>query len=51
MRPEFDARNVKLIGLSANGLAQHAEWVKDIDEVAMYLPTYMGTPANHPLQR
>ncbi|KAF8249919.1 thioredoxin-like protein [Wilcoxina mikolae CBS 423.85] len=33
MRPEFDARNVKLIGLSANGLAQHDDWIKDIDEV------------------
>jgi len=33
LRPEFDARNVKLIGLSANGLAQHEQWVRDIDEV------------------
>lgn len=33
LRPEFDARGVKLLGLSANGLAQHAEWTKDIDEV------------------
>jgi alkyl hydroperoxide reductase subunit AhpC len=33
LRPEFDRRNVKLIGLSANGLEDHAQWVRDIDEV------------------
>ena len=33
LRPEFDARGVKLLGLSANGLAQHSDWTKDIDEV------------------
>jgi len=31
--PDFQKRGVKLIGLSANGLKSHAEWVKDINEV------------------
>jgi hypothetical protein len=31
--PEFAARNVKVIGISANGLADHHKWVTDINEV------------------
>ena len=34
LEPEFTKRNVKLIGLSANTIESHAEWIKDIDEVA-----------------
>lgn len=33
LEPEFAARGVKLIGLSANNLESHREWIKDIDEV------------------
>ncbi|SFR67472.1 MULTISPECIES: peroxiredoxin [Maribacter] len=30
---EFDKRNVKMIALSVDGAASHAEWIKDINEV------------------
>ncbi|KAJ5895158.1 peroxiredoxin 1 [Penicillium taxi] len=33
LEPEFAARGVKLIGLSANGTESHHRWIKDIDEV------------------
>jgi alkyl hydroperoxide reductase subunit AhpC len=34
LEPEFNKRGVKLIGLSANDVASHHAWIKDIDEVA-----------------
>ncbi|KAI5292682.1 hypothetical protein KEM52_006145 [Ascosphaera acerosa] len=34
LQPEFAKRNTKLIGLSANTLKSHHDWVKDIDEVS-----------------
>lgn len=33
LEPEFARRNTKLIGLSADSIESHEEWVKDIDEV------------------
>jgi alkyl hydroperoxide reductase subunit AhpC len=32
-KEEFDKRNVKMLALSVDGAASHAEWIKDINEV------------------
>jgi alkyl hydroperoxide reductase subunit AhpC len=32
LKPEFDKRGVKMIGLSAEGLESHHNWIKDINE-------------------
>ena len=42
IKPEFDKRNVKVIGLSVNGLEEHARWDADIEET-------QGTALNFPL--
>jgi alkyl hydroperoxide reductase subunit AhpC len=34
LQDEWDARNVKVIGLSANGLEEHEKWIADINEVS-----------------
>ena len=34
LEPEFTKRGVKLIGLSANDIEHHHEWVKDINEIS-----------------
>ncbi|KKY19912.1 putative tsa family thioredoxin [Phaeomoniella chlamydospora] len=34
LKDEFDKRNVKMIGLSANDLTSHDAWIKDINEVS-----------------
>ena len=42
LKPEFDRRNVKVIGLSVDGNAENLEWAKDIEEVG-------GTALNFPV--
>jgi thioredoxin-dependent peroxiredoxin len=41
-KPEFDARGVKIIGLSVDPLDRHKEWAKDIEET-------QGTAPNYPI--
>src|SRR5262249_20912884 len=40
IKPEFDRRNVKIIGLSVDALADHARWAGDIAETQGYAPNY-----------
>ncbi len=41
IKPEFDRRNVKIIGLSVDPVERHNEWAKDIEET-------QGTAVNYP---
>jgi alkyl hydroperoxide reductase subunit AhpC len=42
LKPEFDKRNVKVIGLSVDGVSDHEAWSKDIEET-------QGAALNFPL--
>jgi alkyl hydroperoxide reductase subunit AhpC len=42
IKPEFDKRGVKIIGLSVDPLDKHEEWAKDIEET-------QGTAPNYPI--
>jgi alkyl hydroperoxide reductase subunit AhpC len=42
LKPEFDKRNCKIIGLSVDPVGNHAEWAKDIEET-------QGHAVNYPL--
>ena len=42
LKPEFDRRNVKIVGLSVDPLESHAGWAKDIQET-------QGTALNFPV--
>jgi thioredoxin-dependent peroxiredoxin len=42
IKPEFDKRGVKIIGLSVDPVDNHAKWAKDIEET-------QGTAVNYPM--
>ena len=42
LKPEFDKRNVKVIGLSVDPISNHQKWLQDIEDTA-------GVPVNYPL--
>src|SRR5471032_741404 len=42
IKPEFDRRGVKVIGLSVDAIEKHAGWAKDIEET-------QGTAPNYPI--
>src|SRR3954471_7755049 len=40
IKPEFDGRGVKIIGLSVDPAGIHAEWAADIEETQGHAPNY-----------
>ena len=40
MKPEFDKRGVKIIGLSVDAVDNHAKWAEDIKETQGFAPNY-----------
>ena len=46
LKPEFDKRNTKIIGLSVDSVGDHSKWESDIGDVAEH---FNGAPLNFPL--
>ncbi len=46
LKPDFDKRNVKVIGLSVDPVARHADWARDIEETQGVAPNFpvIGDP-------
>ena len=40
IKPEFDRRNVKIIGLSVDAVDRHSGWARDIEETQGQAPNY-----------
>ena len=47
IKPEFDRRNVKIIGISVDPIDRHAKWADDIKETQGFAPNYpmIGDPS------
>jgi alkyl hydroperoxide reductase subunit AhpC len=47
IKPEFDRRGVKIIGISVDPTDRHAKWAEDIKETQGYAPNYpmIGDPS------
>jgi thioredoxin-dependent peroxiredoxin len=47
LKPEFDKRHVKIIGLSVDPVDKHQSWAKDIEETQGHAPNYpmIGDPS------
>jgi len=47
LKPEFDQRNTKIIGLSVDPVASHSRWARDIEETQGHAPNYpmIGDPS------
>jgi alkyl hydroperoxide reductase subunit AhpC len=46
IKPDFDKRNVKIIGISVDSIDRHAKWADDIKETQGFAPNYpmIGDP-------
>ncbi len=55
IKPEFDRRSVKIVGLSVDPVGNHAKWASDIAETQGQAPNYHGmlpaSTSGDPLQR
>ena len=40
LKPEFDKRNCKIIGLSVDPVSDHTGWAKDIEDASGHAPNY-----------
>src|SRR5881296_1424390 len=40
LKPEFDRRNTKIVGLSIDPVSSHQKWSTDIEETQGYAPNY-----------
>ena len=40
LKPEFDKRNCKILGISVDPVDDHEKWAKDIEDITGYAPNY-----------
>ena len=47
IKPEFERRNCKIIGLSVDPIESHQKWLKDIEETQGHAPNYPHDRRSH----